>query len=119
MDGCIGSFSVDSPCREALSRLRQSLERKGLRALQTFDLQIARSSGAQCTCPRHGTADCDCQLVVLLIYGEGTAPAALMLHGSDGHTWISFPDGTPCAAESVIEAAVASSIGGNQAHDGL
>ncbi len=118
MDGGIESLSVDSPCNEALARLRHSLERKGLRALQTFDLQSARSSGAQCMCPRHGAADCDCQMVVLLIYGEGTAPTALMLHGSDGHTCISFLDGNAGRAESVIEAAVASSIGG-QPDDGL
>jgi hypothetical protein len=115
MDGSTGIFFVNAPCNEALLRVRRSLERVGLRALETFDLQVARSSGSECTCPHHGTAECDCQMIVLLIYGEGTTPAALMLHGSDGRTWVSLPDGAACGTESLIEAAVVSALLDHQA----
>ncbi len=119
MDTSTGLISVGLPCNDLLSRLRRSLERQGLRALETFDLQMARSSGAACICPRHGTAECDCQMVVLMVYGEGTAPTALMLHGSDGHTWISFGDSRARGAESAMEAALASSLCDDGDREGL
>jgi hypothetical protein len=119
MDGSTGLLSVDAPCNEVLLRVRRSLERVGLRLLETFDLQVARSSGAECPCPHHGTAKCDCQMIVLLIYGEGTAPTALMLHGSDGRTWISLPDSPACGTEPLIEAAIVSGLGDRQPAEGL
>src|SRR5512147_2026701 len=92
MDGLPFSFSLNDSCSAVLPRLRDSLEGRGLRLLETFDLQAGRLASTDCTCPHHGTADCDCQMLVLMVYGEGAAPATLMLHGSDGHTWISLPD---------------------------
>ncbi len=119
MEGSPGDMLINVPCNEVLTRVRRSLERVGLRALETFDLQIARSSGAECTCPHHGTARCDCQMVVLLVYGEGTAPTPIMLHGSDGQTWISLPDDRACDLEPLLEAAIVSSMGDHQAAEGL
>ncbi len=86
------STPIHSSCSEALSRVQRSLERRGLRALETFNLQDARLGSGECTCPRHGTAECDCQMVVLMVYGEATMPTTLMLHGNDGQTWISLSD---------------------------
>ncbi len=119
MDGSSAITFVNAACREAALRVRRSLERVGLRTLETFDLQTARSSGAACACPHHGMAECDCQMVVLMVYGEGTAPIALVLHGSDGHTWISLPDWPAGGAEPLIEAAIASSMNDGQAAEGL
>jgi hypothetical protein len=68
----------------ALTHATRSLEEKGLQVLRSFDLQMARSVHANCSCPHHGTAKCDCQMVVLLVYAPGKAPITLVVHGHDG-----------------------------------
>ncbi|HLF75213.1 MAG TPA: hypothetical protein VI524_12745 [Anaerolineales bacterium] len=83
-----------------------------MRVVQTFDLQTARRAMADCPCPHHGTSECDCQMVVLLVYGEGTEPATLILHGNDGQTRLSLADPpgrrtdarTAAAIRNVLEA---------------
>lgn len=83
---------VDLPCDMALQAAKKKLLQGGLRALQTFDLHTARHTQQDCPCPHHGTADCDCQMVVLMVYGESAEPVPLILHGSDGQTRFSIAD---------------------------
>ncbi len=59
----------------------------GLQVVRTFDLQAARSTHLECTCPHHGTELCDCQMVVLLVYGGNRPPLSLVAHGHDSQTW--------------------------------
>ena len=72
--------------------------------MQTFDLHTARIGYHDCPCPYHETSECDCQLVVMLVYGKtedvstlptvvNTSPVTLILHGNDGQTWLSIADG--------------------------
>jgi hypothetical protein len=63
-----------------------------LQITMTFDLQEARHAHTDCTCPHHGTEQCSCQLVVILVYGHGPRPATLIAHGHEGKTWFSFVD---------------------------
>lgn len=83
-------LTVDQSCDTTLQWVNQRLAEAGLRTVQTFDLQDARAGARDCTCPQHGTGQCDCQMVVLLIYGNGKEPETLILHGRDGKTWLSF-----------------------------
>lgn len=85
---------VDLPCDVALQTAKKKLSQANLRALQTFDLHATRARHTQqdCPCPNHGTAECDCQMVVLMVYGETAEPATLILHGSDGQTRFSIAD---------------------------
>lgn len=85
-------LTVDLSCDMALQAAKKKLVQSGLRALQTFDLHTARHIQHDCPCPNHGTADCDCQMVVLMVYGETPEPATLILHGSDGQTRFSIAD---------------------------
>jgi hypothetical protein len=94
MNSTVPLLVVDRPCAETLNWLQNCLSRVGLRAVQTFDLREARAATAGCSCPHHGTAVCDCQMIVLLVYREAEAPASLVLHSNDGRTWISLV-GTP------------------------
>ena len=103
-------LSINSSCDEALQLAKKQLSLAGLRALQTFDLHTARLSLHDCPCPNHGTNECDCQMVVLMVYGESAEPATLILHGNGGQTWLSFAD-TPAqhadpSARSRIEQAL-------------
>ncbi|HUF39377.1 MAG TPA: hypothetical protein VMN57_12705 [Anaerolineales bacterium] len=76
----------------------ESLEAAGLRVFKTFDLRSACASFTDNNCPHHGSAPCDCQLVVLLIYGPDDPPISLVLHSHRGLTelqWDEAPESRP------------------------
>ena len=85
-------LSVNHPCDQALRWTREQLSQAGLRPVQTFDLYTARAGSCECPCPNHGTNECDCQLVIMLVYGKAEEPVTLILHGNDGQTWLSIAD---------------------------
>lgn len=85
-------LSIDSSCDQALQMTKKKLSQAGLRPVQTFDLHTARLGPHGCSCPNHGTEECDCQMIVLLVYGDVDEPATLILHGNDGKTWVSVTD---------------------------
>ncbi len=83
---------LNCSCDAALRWTKEHLAQAGLRTMQTFDLQSVRHAPGDCSCPHHGTAECDCQMAVLLVYGERGEPVTLILHGNDGQTWLSTAD---------------------------
>ena len=85
-------LSINSTCEQILPLTKNKLSEAGLRAVQTFNLNTARLGLHNCSCPHHGTEACDCQMIVLLVYGELVEPATLILHGHDGKTWVSVTD---------------------------
>lgn len=85
-------LSLNRPGDESLAWLKERLATANLRAMQTFDLHTARHALEDCPCPHHGTDACDCQMVVLLVYGEEDNPSTLILHGNDGQTWLSIAE---------------------------
>lgn len=62
------------------------LTRHGLQVVRSFDLRSALAVHGGCECPHHGTAECSCQFVVLLAYGEAGEPVILTTHSRDGQT---------------------------------
>ncbi len=74
--------------------------------MQTFDLHDARHELDDCSCPYHGTSKCDCQMIVLLVYGEATKPTTLILHGNGGQTWLSFADNPSQHEEPTIRSRI-------------
>ena len=85
-------LSIGSSCDQALHTTRTKLSQAGMSAVQTFNLNTVRLGLHNCGCPNHGTEACDCQMIVLLVYGEAQEPATLILHGNNGQTWISIAD---------------------------
>ncbi len=79
-------------CEDATARAAQLLSEANLHVMRSFDLRSARAVHAGCTCPHHGTDQCTCQMVVLLVYGPGSAPVTLVAHGQDDQTWLSLVD---------------------------
>jgi hypothetical protein len=77
---------VEQNCDTALQWANQQLAGAGLRTVRTFDLQDARAGSHDCSCPHHGTEQCDCQMVILLVYGSSNKPITLILHGNNGKT---------------------------------
>jgi hypothetical protein len=97
---------ISETCEKADIWVRESLSRAGLRVVPTFDLQVARLAHSDCSCPHHGTEQCSCQLMVLLIYGKQEEPATLILHGQDEKTWISFSTPIEARSHPSLEASV-------------
>src|SRR5215216_3835168 len=85
-------LSIEASCDQALQATQAKLSQAGLSAVATFNLNTARLGLHNCCCPNHGTEACDCQMIVLLVYGESLEPATLILHGNDGQTWLSIAD---------------------------
>ena len=81
---------LDQTCDQVLTWVKQQLTGADFRVVQTFDLQVARMAHPDCPCPHHGTNECNCQMVVLLVYGKQNDPSTLVIHGQDGRSWVSL-----------------------------
>jgi hypothetical protein len=85
-------LTIDCPSEEAVRWITEGLALADLQVAPSFDLRTARAAHTECSCPYHGTAACDCQMVVLLVYGKDACPATLVVHGRDGSTYLSLAD---------------------------
>jgi hypothetical protein len=81
---------LDQSCEEVQAWARRQLTGAGFRVVTTFDLHVARMAHPDCPCPHHGTDECNCQMIVLLIYHKKGNPVTLIIHGQDGRTWLSL-----------------------------
>ena len=81
---------LHQPCDDAVQDFVKRMNRAGLYAIRTFDLHDTRNRETPCSCPHLGTAQCDCQMVVILVYSEDDRPASVVVHGHDGQTWFSL-----------------------------
>lgn len=79
-------LTLAKPFNEMLIWATQQLEELGFQVEQTFDLQVARQSHVGCPCPNHGTDQCSCQMVILLVRNRGSDPTTMVLHGNDKQT---------------------------------
>jgi hypothetical protein len=85
-------FAVNSDCDEIAPAIRRALQTAGFWVEQSFDLRSALALVPHGICPHHGTALCDCQYNVLLVYGSAQTPASLIVHGHDHQCWIALAD---------------------------
>ncbi|MBM3182237.1 MAG: hypothetical protein FJZ86_18110 [Chloroflexi bacterium] len=99
-------LSVDHSCDEAWQWTKKLLLQAGLRPIQTFDLHTALVGLQDCPCPNHGKNECDCQMVVVLVYGSASEPATLILHGNDGQTWLSIVNNSLQHTDASIRSAI-------------
>ncbi len=105
-------LSVNQSCAEALHWVDNRIQVAGMESLHTFDLKVAQSSHGECSCPHHGTSDCNCQVVFLLIYHgqnhlkdeRGEQPLCLMVHGHDEQTWVYIVDSPQQRPDPHLEA---------------
>ncbi|MGB5843842.1 MAG: hypothetical protein WBG94_05320, partial [Anaerolineales bacterium] len=98
------TLNLDSD--QAVEQVTRRLTANGLQVVRSFDLQTARSTHTNCTCPNHGTAECDCQMVVLLVYDKQGEPLTLMAHSQDGNTYFELVDTPQQRPQGMIKAAV-------------
>ena len=81
---------LDQTCEQVLAWINGKLTDAGFRLVKTFDLHVARYAHLGCPCPQHGTDDCNCQMIVVLVYGNQGDPATLIIHGQEGRAWLSL-----------------------------
>ncbi len=91
-------------------QVRQRLASAGFRVVPSFDLHVARLAHPDCSCPHHGTDQCTCQMVILLVYGKQESPATLVIHGQDGKTWLSLATPLETPSRQALEASVRKSL---------
>lgn len=97
---------LEQPCDEAVAWAIRRVGEAGLQILPTFDLQAARQDPAGWPCPQHGASQCDCQMVVLLVYGDQHPPVSLVAHCQDATTWFSLVDTPQQRADPHLESAI-------------
>ena len=83
-------LKLDCSGDEAVARVKDALSDTGLWVMMSFDSHLTRETATPEACQHHGTTDCDCQIVILLVYAADGRPATLLAHGQDGETWISL-----------------------------
>lgn len=84
---------IDRASECIIPELLGKLQRQGLHVITTFDFQLARAPHVECSCPHHGTENCNCQYVVLLVYEPKYGHAVyrtLTVHGQDEQAWLSL-----------------------------
>lgn len=79
-------FTTPGSGDKLVAKATDILQQAGYQVIRSFDLNAARTAHGECSCPHHGTDMCDCQMVVLLVYGQEGPPATLTAHCRDGRT---------------------------------
>ena len=80
-------------CDDAADHLSMTLRDMGFEVIRSFDLQTARRGLRDpdgCSCPNHGTSQCDCQYVVLLVSSRESEPVTIAAHGHGDQTLLSL-----------------------------
>lgn len=90
MSALIPFLALDQTCEQVQAWVNEKLTGAGFRVVQTFDLHVARLAHPDRLCPHHETDDCNCQMAVLLVYGNQGGPATLVIHGQDRKAWLSL-----------------------------
>lgn len=106
-------LALDRSFPEALQWAQKQLTQAGLRPVQTFDLNTARAGAHDCYCLHHETQLCDCQMVVVLVYGNAMEPVTLIVHGNNGQTWLSIAEAAQSGANPVLTTAIRQALDGN------
>jgi len=102
MSQSISPVSIPGDCEIVSTYLKKNLEIAGYQVIRSFDLQRARGAHTECACPHHGKAQCDCQMIVFLIYLANGEPYTLLIHGGDGSTQFSWDESLPGSEERFL-----------------
>lgn len=106
MSALLPFLALNQNYDQAEAWVKEKLTGAGFGVVPTFDLQVARSAHPERSCPHHGTDECNCQLVVLLVYGRDAGPATLVIHGQDSKTWISIATPVETGSRQNLESSV-------------
>lgn len=98
------TLAMDSEAAVVL--ITERLKKVDLQIMQSFDLRAASAAHGACICPYHGSDQCDCQMVVYLVYGQIERPVTIVLHSHNQQTYLSLVDRQETGLGSKIIAAL-------------
>ena len=99
-------FTIPLECETAVAQIIERLKSDGLQVIRSFDLKTARMAHTECTCPHHGTEQCDCQMVVLLVYEGAGQPITMVAHDFEGNTHVSIEYSPSPESNRLLESAI-------------
>jgi len=97
---------LEQPCSNAISWVVSQVKQVGLHVVRTFELPAATHDPADIPYPDHGKDQCDCQMVVMLVYGDANQPVSLIALSHSGRTWFSLVDTPQQRADPRLESAI-------------
>lgn len=103
-------LTLECRSEETVRWITKALSSADLQVATSFNLRTARTAHTECGCPHHGTASCDCQMVVLLVYGADACPATLVVHERDGSTNMSLVDTPGQRPSSILTATILAAL---------
>ncbi len=80
-------FIVTQNCDQVIDQVSQQLASAGFQTLPTFNLRTTLPADRCCDTPPE---ECECQMVILLVYGKEGPPFTLSLFGEKGTTTVAM-----------------------------
>ena len=106
----VSGVVLNYPSEDTVRQLTEALKRRGLHVVRSFDLRLAMNSSGPCDCPHHGTTDCDCQFVVLLVYGSLIDPITVTIHSNGPSTSVEVIETSPLVGGAELRERVQASL---------
>ncbi|MFA5788225.1 MAG: hypothetical protein WDA71_14775 [Actinomycetota bacterium] len=106
----VSGVVLSCPSENAVRELTEALKRRGLCVVRSFDLRLAMASSGPFECPHHGTTDCECQLVVLLVYGSSIDPITVTVHSNGPSTSVELIETSPAVGGADLRGRVQASL---------
>jgi hypothetical protein len=94
----------------AVKMVQTVLIQQGLHVVRSFDLRSALASHADCPCPHHGTARCNCQYIVMLVYGYTENPVVLTIHSYGDQTQVQIVQDAITIPEPLLSATITAAL---------
>lgn len=94
---------LEIPCSNAISWVVGQIKQADLRVVLTFELPAASNKRTDFLNSEQVKDPCDCQIVVMLVYGESEQPASLVAHSHNGRTWFTLVDTPQQRADPRLE----------------
>ena len=91
--------SIPGDCEIVCTQIIRNLKRAGYQVMRSFDLQRAREAYTGCACPHHGKTECNCQMIVLLVYLQNGELCTITAIGRDGVTNLELAEDLPANEE--------------------
>ena len=106
MDQSTYLLTLNFDSNQAIEQVSRRLTEDGFQIIRSFDLQTARTAHSNCKCPYHGMKECDCQMIVLLVYDKHGHPLTMVAHSQDGKTHFELVDSPQQRPQRLIKAAI-------------
>ena len=105
MSNLTSTLTLHQSAETTVAWTMQRLMAHGFQVERTLDLHVARMAHVDCLCPYHGTNDCTCRMVVLLVHSQKAKLVTIVVHGHDDQTCLSLVDmASQSMDEGIIQA---------------